>query len=146
MLIKVPEVKKPYRVGDDFNYFGSDYNKFCRKCCTPKMTVNNIDVVQYKIFYGQNKTYLRITESKHRNEGYGRNQRAILELFAKIFSEFNESQNEYEFQSYVVRADFVDNGDAPPTDGGEVENLITGLTKELSFDELVKFSSFEMDV
>jgi len=128
-----------YRNEKELNYYGSDYNKFLRKECSKKMTVNNIDVVQYKNDFKSKTETIRIVESKHGNESFGTNQEKILQILARAFKYLNGIQKKYIFQVYIVRGD-------PPFEKTIITDLINDKTFNVDKKELINFSEFKENV
>ena len=127
-----------YRNTKEIKYYGSDYNKFLYTDCTKEMTVNNIDVIQYKDFY-TGKKIVRICESKHENEGWGKNQKLVLKMLAKAFRILNRmSVMKTEFQIFLVRAN-------PPYEIAKITNFITNKSCILNKQQLIAFSNLEYD-
>lgn len=125
-----------YRNTKEVKYFGSDYNKFLRTDCTRNMTVNNIDVIQYK-YFDTNRKVIRICESKHENEGWGTNQKLILEILAKAFIILNKMAiMKTEFQVFLIKAN-------PPYETAIITNFLTNITYVLNKQQLIAFSNFE---
>ncbi len=100
---------------DNPNYITTELNQFMHDCCSKKMTVNNIDCVQYKKYYNS-PNIIRIIESKHWNEGVPSTQFELLKELAEIFKN-NKSKTKCE--CYIIRGNY-------PYDLVEVTNLING--------------------
>ena len=111
-----------YRNQNELNYFGSDLNKFANKECSKKMTVINIDILQFK----RSQDRIRIIESKHKNESMPGTQREILGILAKGLKFLNKWSNKYTFEVYIVSGNY-------PYNDVIVEDLIN--------DEVIEYNN-----
>ena len=130
--------KLNYRTPKEKNYFGSDLNKFLNVECTKLMTVNNIDVLQFK----RSKNILRIIESKHDSENMPDSQFEVLDKLAKIFSYVNEVNSDKfpKLEIYIVCGN-------PPYEKVEVIDMITKETKVIYDKEIFKrFCNFNGEI
>ena len=124
---------KEYRSNEgDLKYFGSDLNKFVNEECTDKMTVNNIDLIQYK----RSKNELRIIEYKHKNEKMPYSQRELLKIVAKVFKYLNKISRKMSFGVYVVSGNY-------PYEEAKIKDLINKKTELLNQKELIDFLEFK---
>jgi len=144
-----------YRTIDELYYYASDYNKWLGVECSKEMTVNNIDVIQYK----RSKGILRITEFKRQKEGRKDSQVELLKVLAggfrvlnsilKVMPTGNPSLNTQkwlrletfptEFQVYVVVGDY-------PFENTKVINMLTGNVQWLNYNAFKSFSEFRLDL
>lgn len=119
---------------EELTYYGSDYNKFLNKECNHKMTVINLDCVQYK----RSKGIFRIVESKHKNEGMASTQKEIFSILARIFRYLNSAPIGIKFELFEIRGNY-------PYDEVVIIDYLKG-TEYVCKDRLLfkKFSEFEL--
>jgi len=126
-----------YRSVEELNYYGSDLNKFMNEKCSKLMTVNNIDIVQYK----RSKNILRIIESKHMNEKIPFSQKEVLEKFSKVFK-FVNNDKDLDFPTlevYIIKGNY-------PYNNVIIYDLINNNIKKINdINIFKKFCNFECD-
>ena len=121
-------------VNENPNYITTELNQFMHDDCSKKMTVNNIDCVQYKKYYNS-PNIIRIIESKHWNEGVPPTQFELLKELAEIFK---NNKTGTKCECYIIRGDL-------PYDKVEITNLITAkviICKDR--ERFIKFCNFEI--
>ena len=133
---KIQELVMSYRDNNEKGYFGSDFNKWVSKKDIeihgrPSQTINNIDCVQFKMI--GNEVYMRVIESKHYSDHYGQNQKDILDRFSSVFK---LAPDGCIYEVYTLWG-------APPYNTVILDNHMTGQTKRLNHDQLVKFALFQ---
>ena len=97
------------------------------------MTVNNIDVIQWKA-----DQRLRIIESKHTNERVKPTQLQVLTLLGKVFKQANKISRKYIFEVFIITGDY-------PFKTVKIEDLITGEKVICNnIDLFKKFSNLEI--
>jgi hypothetical protein len=128
---------KEYRnTTEEMNYFGSDYNKFLNSECSKEMTVNNIDVIQYK----RSKKILRIVESKHDKEKMKPSQEEVLKLLAVVFKWLNNLPSKHKFEIFIITGNY-------PYNNVYIRDLISGITYLCKDRErFKKFSEFNLSI
>lgn len=91
-------------------YYASDLNKYISKHCEWSMSVGNIDAWQYKRI--GKRHYIRLIESKHKNERTGAQQKTVFDFLdllfrvarlAGIYFEFYIIEGTYPYDSVVVK-------------------------------------------
>lgn len=121
-------------------YYGSDLNKLIHDNCRKDMTVNNIDLVmmRYDVSYADNRSVLRIIESKHQSEkAMSNTQKKVHIALANVFKMASNELIKYEH--YVVRG-------SPPYETCKIINLLTGNIHYVGNSELIKFLNFEKEL
>ncbi len=123
------------QIVDPRKYFGSILNRFAHENCTKHMTMNNIDLVQYKWPEKDSgkKGKFRIIESKYPREQMHYTQRDVLNIFRDIFdyvTGMNEQFANLELEVFIVRGE-------PPYNKLIVHDLIKDDTFELLSQEKV---------
>jgi hypothetical protein len=108
-------------------YYGSDLNRFIDKYCSHEMTVNNIDLIIYKV----SKKHIRIIESKHEMENMPKSQYSLLQKLARQSKIFD-----CELEVLIIKGN-------PPYNTAEIINLTTGQKVVVSQSELIKYLNFE---
>lgn len=118
----------------DFNYYGSDLNKYIDDNCIREMTVINIDCLQFKT----DKKIIRIIESKHENEIMPKSQSKILYVLSGLFNLLNEIQSDYKIYVYSIKGDY-------PYDSVKIYNFNTAENKTVNKKEFLDFLNFKLE-
>jgi hypothetical protein len=108
-------------------YYGSDLNKFIDQNCNREMTVNNIDLIMYKV----SKNHIRIIESKHELENMPKSQYNLLCKLAEL-----RTIGRCTFEVYIIKGD-------PPYLESKIINLSDKKVANVTKDMLIKFLNFE---
>ncbi len=127
--------KKQYRSTEkELRYFGSDLNKFIQEECPDNMTVNNIDLIQFK----RRKGIIRVIEYKNKGEHMPATQRELLEELAEVFSFLNEYYEKRKFEIYIIEGSY-------PYNDVTAHDLISGETIKFKGDtkEFKRFLEFK---
>ena len=103
-------------------YYGSELNKFIDEYCDRNHTTNNIDCIQYKIFFNDWRNEIRIIEFKHLNEHFGANQLLLLREMAKTLKLANKNLKDNLFNVYIATGAC---GPLPPATALWIAALIT---------------------
>ncbi len=120
----------------------SDFSEFHHKRLDPKMTLMDLDLVQYKVMK-DGKERIRLIEYKGTYEEIREMQLPLLNKFASYFSFLNDFAKNTKFEVLMIKADFREN--KLKDNVATIYNFIEKKTIQVDEKELISFLEYTKD-